>query len=251
MAIGYVCGSPMTPSDLYPIAMPASSCSVFCTATRKTLTEGCCDPSACGAGALPGGWGAGRCSPLPSSSAACFCTSSGSTSPNTASTRGAFCTFCSYQSRICWTVNPSTFLAVPIGRNWYGELSGPKNSFLKNRIIWCSQSASSPAMAASIRFFIAALSSSGNDGLFTTSAYASNTLPKSCLRQFVPQDQVLLPQVVSIGNPTGSKNSAIWAALRVLVPRVSISIVRLPSPLVCASSAVTPPALYIWIVISG
>src|SRR5439155_21925402 len=94
-------------------------------------------------------------------------------------------------------------------------------------------------------------SDSGNDGLFTTSAYTCIVLPKSSLRQFACQNQLLLPQPVFRSPPIESKNSAICCALRVVVPRGSVSIARLPRPLVLASSAVSPPRLYMLIVISG
>ena len=63
--------------------------------------------------------------------------------------------------------------------------------------------------------------------------------------QFVFHDQVLLPQDASMSPPSESKNSAIWSADRVVVPRVRQAIARLPRPLVSALSAVTPPPAYI------
>src|SRR5580765_3626965 len=98
-------------------------------------------------------------------------------------------------------------------------------------------------MAARMRSFIALVSPSGNDGLLTTSAYASIVLAKSPLRQLALHDQVLLPQDILRSPPIESKNSAISWAERFFVPRGRVSIVRLPRPLVLASSAVKPPML--------
>src|SRR5258708_5167550 len=69
--------------------------------------------------------------------------------------------------------------------------------------------------------------------------------------QLAVQYQLLFPQAVPISPPVESKNSAICSALRVLVPRISISIVRFPRPLVFSSSSLTPPRLYMFITTVG
>src|SRR6185295_18408818 len=86
---------------------------------------------------------------------------------------------------------------------------------------------------------------------FTISAYTSSVLARSSLRHVALHDQELLPHEVSRSPPMESKNSAICGAERDLLPRGSISMARLPMPLVAASSAVIPPAAYILISTSG
>src|SRR4051812_26672874 len=98
-----------------------------------------------------------------------------------------------YHCFICVALNAPTFSLVPIGRNWYGELAGAKNVFLKNRIACCCQSASCDSIAARTRCFTRLASPSGNEGLVTTSAKTSMVLSKSPLRQFADQVQELLP----------------------------------------------------------
>src|SRR6267143_709810 len=104
-----------------------------------------------------------------------------------------------------------------------------------------NQSASWLSMAARIRRFIGGTSPSGKLGLRTMSEKVSRVLGRSSLRQVADQFQELLPQMALKSPPMESKNWAIsWADL-LLVPREINCMVRLPRPLVLASSAVRPP----------
>ena len=64
-----------------------------------------------------------------------------------------------------------------------------------------------------------------------------------------PHRRLPIPALMS--PPIESKKAAISWAVRFFVPRGSISIVRLPRPLVLASSSESPPRLNIWMATSG